>query len=410
MSMTPHHSASSKPPCRTNLANLASLPTELKIKIALAIAGETEDGTDCRRALSSLTLVNHEWQEVCEPIAHEHSSIDTRKIGYDGAVLLPPQRLRRFLRSVTFHAGPRVLAPLIGDLLAPSKGLETLRIRLCDFGNQDDSANTLDQLRPFVEGLRKLDIDAYGSRTHNLYQAAARLLNACTTLRELCIDLYPPEYARSELLEAFDTFIRAVFALSTLRRLEIWRSASDIGNKLQLDWPELRQLKVNWATSRDIRLSETVPAWHFFLLSLPKSLVSICVYCAYVSPIDRGFTLPPSTIAFPHLTSFSQRGDSELDILFLIDPATPIRRLVYDDFSYEHFVAADKFRDTQPVKTLAEVAYKRSRLSSKEETDFHAWAHRYNIKITDRGRRRDEWLLAALTGEGRMAEAVASGA
>ncbi|GAA5985269.1 hypothetical protein JCM10908_002595 [Rhodotorula pacifica] len=87
-----------------------------------------------------------------------------------------------------------------------------------------------------------------------------------------------------------------------------------------------------------------------------------------------------STIAFPGLASFAQRG-LDSDILCLIDPATPISRLVYYKFLRKNFVAVDKFHLAQPIKTLAEVAYKKSHLSPEEETAFRAWAQRHGIKI-----------------------------
>ncbi|GAA5984986.1 hypothetical protein JCM10908_002476 [Rhodotorula pacifica] len=294
--------------------------------------------------LLPLTLVNCEWQEVCEPIAD----------------------------------GGRPLAPLIEDLLAPSKRLETLQNKVFDRDKHDDLANTLDQLRPFVRGVRKLNLTANVLCTPNVLQVAARLLEACSDLRDLCLGAGP--FLIEEDLEAYATFNRGVFALSTLRRLEIWRFARDVGSSLQLYWPQLSHIKLCWITLRNTSPSESARALHLFLQTLSKSLVSICVYWACDSPIDSTVIPPSSMVAFPCLASFIQLF-FDSDVLFLIDPATPIRRLEYDNFSHKNFVAAENFSFAQPIKTLAAVVYKTSELYTDEETDFRAWEHRYSIKV-----------------------------
>ncbi|GAA5984972.1 hypothetical protein JCM10908_002470 [Rhodotorula pacifica] len=386
MFATPHRFGSSP---MTGRANLASLPTELKIKIALALAEGAKGGLARHRAFSSLTLVNHAWQEVCEPIAHEDSVIDTSTTDGDGAILLPPQRLRRFLRSVHFELRSRgPLAPLVKGLLAPSERIETLGVMLDDdYRDLADLVNTLDQLRPFVRSVHKLDLLFYRWHTPNELRAATRLLQACSDLRDLYLDISPPEKrASSDSLEAYEIFNRTVFALSTLRKVEIWRTTLDIGSSLQLDWPQLRQIKIIWNAFWDTSSSDAGRALHLFLLSLPRSLVSICVDWSYDCRIRPHFAAEdhiasPSKITFPRLAYFIQRG-LDGDALCLIDSATPIRCIEYGDFSNKDFLATGKFRLAQPIKTVAEVAYETSRLSPEEEMAFRAWADRYGIKIT----------------------------
>ncbi|GAA5985068.1 hypothetical protein JCM10908_002509 [Rhodotorula pacifica] len=374
-------------------ATLSSLSTELKTAIASTIARDRLAGVHPweaipvrRQSLLSLTLVNSEWQQICEPIAHEEAELLWPS--EDGVPSRqPPPRLQRYIKTLAYR---RPEPETVGGPMPEPLTLPALRKISIQGGlpvrAPRHAAEICDYLLPYMPSLVSLAVTAT-PRTPADVKLLAELLLSAGELREIYAQIerqttshYESAYTMEmrdlgrRIVSQFVDLNRVLYSLPNLRSAFLFRYEGDVGVGLLPRWDHLERLHLIWL------IPEEAGGFRLlidFLRPVSPTLRKLSVDWNYDT---KSCPTSMQKIHFPNLESLKVLcGPS---ILPWIDGHTPLRYLELDDHAGDFLPALRQFYDSQPTKTIARL---RCRWSLYEpghvKGEVEQWARQRDIDI-----------------------------